>query len=198
MAPRLGLPCGARETNTNMINLLPEEYKQALRQEEWFRLIVILGSLCLAFCVCVSLLLLSMRVYTLGSLDSQDILISAQQKEYEEEKSPAARMREVNTSIVELERFYSSQASVANVLREIGSVLPPDINITSFSYAEGLKRKGVPERISLSGFASRRDSLSDFRERLEKNPMFTNFFFPQTNLANPVDVKFSFTCDIQR
>ena len=57
-----------------MINLLPKEHKEELKREEIFRLALILGTLSLLFFVCLALLLLSIRIYVAGEIQTQQIL----------------------------------------------------------------------------------------------------------------------------
>ena len=64
-----------------MINLLPPHHKKELRGEQRFRLVLILGMLLITFFICLSLSLLSIRVYISGEIQTQRISVESQRKE---------------------------------------------------------------------------------------------------------------------
>ena len=67
-----------------MLNLLPKQYKEELKNEENFRLALILGILALSFLLSFFLLLLAIRIYMGGLIESQRIIIEIQQRRYKE------------------------------------------------------------------------------------------------------------------
>jgi len=86
--------------------------------------------------------------------------------------------------------FYKTQPQLSVILRLIADGLPSRASLTSFEYRTD-KRS-----IQLMGFAPTTEDLLAFRTSLEKNAMFSNFFFPPSNWVDPVDIDFSFTFEV--
>ena len=182
-----------------MINLLPPEDKEQLKKEESFRLILILGMLSVLFFVCLSLLLLSIRIYVGGGIAAQNILIEAEKKQ--EQESPLQKIRLLNGDIKELERFYAQETVLSDIILRITTAVPERVYITSFSYTPPIRPKGGKEitnaRVSLTGFGPTREDLLAFRAKLEEDALFENFNFPQSNWKLAEDIDFSFTFEIK-
>ena len=173
-----------------MINLLPPQYKEELRGEERFRLVLTFGMLLGIFFVCLALALLSIRVYVWGEINSQQILVEAQRREGGD--SGSARIRELNANVAAIAAFYASQVSLTNIITKIEGALPENIYLTSFSYVEGSSKA----KVSLKGFAPLQEDFVAFRDNLRKDPSFENFSFPPSNWIRAVDIDFSFDFEL--
>jgi len=175
-----------------MLNLLPPAYRKELKRAESFRLALILGALVLVFFLCLSLLLLSIRIYVSGVINEQKILVEAETQEYEREEIPGTNIPELNQNIGKVSIFYERSIYVSSVLEEIADAFPAGSHLDSFQY--------IPQentaKISLSGFAPTTEDLVDLRAKLEENERFSNFFFPPSNWVPASDVQFSFTFEI--
>ena len=64
-----------------MINLLPSQEKEEIKQEENFKLILILGIIFLFFLISFSLILTSINIYISGEAKVQKILYQQREKE---------------------------------------------------------------------------------------------------------------------
>jgi len=184
-----------------MISLLPPPYKEKLREEQYFRLASILGLLALLFFVCVSLLFLAIRIYVSGELRAQEILIATRQQEVEEEQSPVVQIREINWDITRLATFYKERNVLSEILQQVTEAMPEGAYLTSFEYSS-VAQSGNEQgrgRISLAGFAPITEDILILKAALEEEPAFSNFFFPQSNWANPTatNINFSFTFEVQ-
>ena len=175
-----------------MINLLPPEYRQRLKDEEYFRLVLISGALLLLFFVSLSLMLLSIRIYLSGEIDAQKILVERQQEEYNRENPLELNVKDLNRSVAQLAAFYKEQILLSAILQEVTAALPSEAYLTSFVY-----NSGAPGKISLAGFAPTSEDLQAFRGTLEQNSRFSNFFFPLSNSTSERDITFSFTFTVQ-
>src|SRR3989344_7978033 len=65
--------------NWDMINLLPPLYKRRIKQEQYFRIIVILGIAVLGALISLLLLLTAIRLYVAGLVTTEDPFLSTTQ-----------------------------------------------------------------------------------------------------------------------
>lgn len=185
-----------------MINLLPPSYKEELRGEEHFRLVLILGMLIVVFCICLSLALLAIRVYLAGEIEVQQILVESQQGQ-NDWKARADQVRDLNRDIAAAASFYENKMLLSDVILRISDVLPESVYITSLSYtpvssskAGKVGGKSSEVKIALRGFAPRTEDLLQIRTSLEQDPLFGNFHFPPSNWIRATDINFSFDFEL--
>ncbi|MBI2098654.1 MAG: hypothetical protein HYT49_03355 [Candidatus Wildermuthbacteria bacterium] len=183
-----------------MINLLPPQYKEELQREERFRLVLILGLLLVVFLICLSLALLSIRVYVSGEIQAQQILVEAQREEGGELR--LERMRELNSDIAGASSFYANRVLLSDVIERISAAFPSNVYLTSFAYTPVSQRggKGAPApakaKIALAGFAPQTEDLLALRANLGQITLFKNFYFPPSNWIRAADINFSFEFEL--
>jgi len=184
-----------------MLNLLPTLYKKELKNEENFRLILILGILALSFLVSFFLLLLAIRIYIGGQIEAQNIIIETQQRDSEQE-NPVSRIRGLNKTIADTSSFYENQAMLSGLLRQVTSALPLGVHVTSFHYSPassiGTDGQKIVGRITLSGVVPTTDDLLVLKKNLETDPMFSSPEIPPSAWKDPsaVNIKFSVNIDV--
>lgn len=182
-----------------MINLLPPAKKEDLQKEENFRLVLILGVLWVFFLVCFSLLLLAIRIYVAGEIQTQNILVEA--GSLQQEESALQNIRALNRDVGGLAAFYENQVMLSRVIADISSAAPSGIYLTSFNYAvpsqQGAKNNTPAARISVTGFAPTTEDLLAFRTNLEQQNSFANVNIPPANWVNSQNITFSFDFEFQ-
>lgn len=185
-----------------MINLLPQNVKQELQQEQRFRLLLVLLFAFTVALVCFALMLGVVKVYITGSLVVQESKIALLQERFSNNNPALASIETFNETTAQVSRFLKSSRSVSVVLEALEGILPSGMYITAFDYdPPGVQMKGqemisLPERISVAGFAPTRETLFAFRESLEKHPLFFELSFPASNWVLPQDIRFSFHISI--
>jgi len=183
-----------------MINLLPPSYKEELRGEEHFRLVLILGMLIVVFFICLSLALLAIRVYLAGEIEVQQILVESQSQD--DRRTRVDEIRNLNKDIVGVASFYKNKMLLSDVILRISAALPESVYITSLSYipvssskpSGGAKSSEV--KIALQGFAPRTEDLLQIRTSLEQDPLFGNFNFPPSNWIRATNINFAFDFEL--
>lgn len=173
-----------------MINLLPPSHKEELRGEEQFRLVLIVGMLLMIFFICLSLLLLAIRVYVSGEIQAQEILVEAQEKEGGE--SHLEQIHAFNTDITGVSSFLETRVTLSDVIGRISNALPESVHITSLSYTP----MSPKAKIALQGFAPQTEDLLLLRSNLEQDSLFGNFHFPASNWIRATNIDFSFDFEI--
>jgi Tfp pilus assembly protein PilN len=186
-----------------MINLLPQNAKQELQQEEGFRLLLILLFMCMVALVSFALMLGVIKVYVAGSLFTQESKIALLQDRFSKDNPLLADIQEFNETTGQVSRFIKSRRSVSSVLEALAEILPGGMYFTAFDYdppgiqaKKGGEAQEVGARISVAGFAKTRETLFLFRESLEKHPLFADLSFPASNWVLPQDIRFSFQISI--
>ncbi len=183
-----------------MVNLLPPSHKEELRGEEQFRLALILGLLLVAFFVCLSLSLLSIRVYVSGEIQAQQILVESQREEGGESRVEQIRQR--NADIAGISSFYTGRIALSDIIARISDSLPEGVSLSAFTYAPILQSgKGgegglAKAKVLLVGFAPLTEDLLSMRANLEEEPLFGNFHFPPSNWIRASNIDFSFDFEI--
>jgi len=171
-----------------MINLLPPSYKKEIRSEERWRIILNLEIFLFAFLVCLSLILLSVKINVQGLKKVNMILVEAERKtiEFEEERQVSlgiedleVRIARVNRELPRIASFFRAQTDLASLLEDLAGVLPPGSFLTAFS------RPQEDSKVTLFGSCPDRDSLYQLKEALEEKESFGELEFPSSNWLDP-------------
>ena len=162
-----------------MISLLPLQQKEELRQGKKLKLVLTLGFLTLTFFVCLFLTLFAVRVYLLGEVAAEKILLA--QKE-EEGKSPQIQTLEeninaFNETLVKLDALYQNQPDLTQILETISETLPAGVYLTSLSLSPKTVGKEKKVMSNLAGFSPTRQALLDLKSNLEKVESFSAISF---------------------
>lgn len=173
-------------------NLLPEDVKKDLRNEYRLRLLS------------VSLLALAV----LGFIASASfvpalVVLLGKEKQSAVERQALEKIKEVRASEVASQEIAATREKV-EVLAESPATYPPSdliarvlaekptgISVTSIVYDS----KEGGHTLVVNGTASTRNTLTSFRDRLEKVDPFTNVHLPVGVLAKNTDVAFSLTIE---
>jgi len=182
-----------------MINLLPplEKNKALLKNKR--RLIMILWILVLFSIFCFILVLLSIKFYIQGQVDSQRIVFDMAEAELEQSgaQSLQKEINSVNLKLEKLDDFYQNKVYITEVLEKISTTLPQGLHLNDLSSSSFDIDEESGFRVSLSGFASNREVLFDFKENLEKDKSFKEVYFPPINWVKPVDIDFAVTFKVK-
>lgn len=179
-----------------MINLLPPSYKKELLQEERWRIILNLEIFLFAFLIALSLILLSVKISTAGLNQTYQILSQSQGKVIKLEKIRLEKLgiqnleeeiEKVNENLSQLGSFFEENPNLTKVSQNTAKSLPLGSYLTSISYRE------ENSQIVLVGFCPDRESLFQFKNSLENQGSFENFYFPSSNWLSPQTFEIKFT-----
>jgi Tfp pilus assembly protein PilN len=182
-----------------MINLLPPLEKKKTLLESKRRLIIILWILLLFSIFCFILVLLSIKFYIQGQIDSQRIVFSTAEAEFEQSgaQSLHKEINSVNLKLDKLNDFYQNKVYITEILEKISITLPQGLHLNDLSSSAFKINGEYGFKISLSGFASNREVLFDFKENLEKDKSFKEVYFPPINWVKPDDIDFAVTFKVK-
>ncbi|MFH1509806.1 MAG: hypothetical protein ABID67_01490 [Candidatus Nealsonbacteria bacterium] len=181
-----------------MINLLPPEAKKDLKERENWKLYLTLSFLVFVFFVSFSLILLSVKIFISGELESQRILLEQGERELEspQRHNLQTNLVNFNNSFLQIDKFYKEQFSSADVLIQLSLIVPEGINFTNLSISRAGKELNEIS-FSISGFSPDRDTLLIFKEKLEEEENFKEINFPPSNWVKPIDVNFNINFKIK-
>jgi len=170
-----------------MINLLPPEQKQELREEQGLKLVLILGIVILAFLISLTLILFSIKTSLSADLESQKIYFEQREKELESPKIQEleGKIKNYNLTLSQLKSFYQGQLDLTSILEKISKTLPERTYLTTLNFDSQISQ------ISLSGFSPNREELLQFKKNLEKTEGLKEIYFPPANWLKPTDIDFS-------
>jgi len=193
-----------------MINLLPPKEKKKLLAEKRKKVVIILWFLIFFFVICLIMVLFAIKIRFSSQLQSQQALSFAVKDEVKQEKVRIYRekIKLINSKLQKAESFYESKIYFSEVLEKIFLTLPKDIylNDLSLSFVLGGKTKSkegkeITEKntieASLQGFAPSRESLFEFKNKLEEKGDFINVSFPASNWVKAVNINFSVSFEIK-
>ncbi|MBU0476723.1 PilN domain-containing protein [Patescibacteria group bacterium] len=175
-----------------MINLLPPQYKEELKQIANFKLVLVSGGLVLFFLIFTILALFLIRTQLLAKVEAEKTTI--QVKEHQLEESELQDFREkvktANRDILRLNSFYQGQHNLAKVLEKTSESFPSGLYLTSLSYQKNVSQ------VSLSGFSPTQEALFELKKNLEAKEDFAEVYFPLSNWINLTDINFYATLKV--
>ena len=187
-----------------MINLLPPKYRQKLREEQRFRLAVLLGVVFGTALIALSIFLLVIQVSLAKERLFQESKLISFQERTAREDSALIEIKNLNSKLRNIDNFKQERRSLKDVFDEVASSLSEDLQLFSFSYTPALeiKKKGgkatkTLATIAVTGKAQTRELLLSFKDALQANPFFAEVVFPPSNWVKPQDITFSFQAKLQ-
>lgn len=180
-----------------MINLLPQEDQNKIRQEHIRRLAATAGFI-LAFIISVSIILLA-PAYIFLFFEGQSLKHRLQNFEKSVEKEKIKEQESLLTALNDKVKILSASARKRRVLSDILKEKILDqktaaLKFDAFLYEE--EKDKNPERIYLQGRADSRDDFLAFLENLERDPSFNQVISPINNLFQEKDLDFSIIIEL--
>ncbi|MDP3093902.1 MAG: PilN domain-containing protein [bacterium] len=178
-----------------MINLLPPQEKKENLSRKKLKLILIFEIGILLFLLSNLFILFSVKVYLGGEIDSEKINFSQRQKEVDVAaiSNFQTNIKNLNENLGEIKSFYEKQVSLAGVFETISENLPQGSYLTSFSFHQEPELR----KVSLTGYAPKRDDLLAFKSSLEGSRVFANIDFPPINWVSPENIEFYLNLEIK-
>jgi len=148
-----------------MINLLPPKQKEELKEEKILSLILVLGTVILAFLVSLTLILFAIRTSFAAGLKEQEAYFEQKEKELKASdfQELEKKIKEYNLILSQLESFYKSQSDLTSTLEKISRFLPENENI----YLTSLTFSPETSQVSLGGFSTGARHLLKLEEELK-------------------------------
>lgn len=176
----------------SMINLIPPEAKKTVKYEYWIRVFTVWGFLLSGVCIIAILLLVPSYVLVeseFEALDHEVMRKSGSEETYtaaEEQVSIANRVaRQLDVS--------EPRTSASEVLAAINNLERSGIDLRTYEIS---RVDGSIQTVQIVGNAVTREALIDFKEELERSPLFESAAVPISDLARESDLPFSIIISI--
>lgn len=175
-----------------LLNLLPQEQKQATERHVRFRMIVAQGSvlLLLAGFYCTALLGISFLL-------SAQLKSDADTSKQTESQSQAlvdiatyeSAFRTANAKSAELSRMLARHVAWGGFFRALDENIPSDISVTN------ILSKGY--QLTISGTAKNREVLLQFQQRMNDSACFSDATVPLSDLLEKENIDFALSANIK-
>lgn len=187
-----------------MINLLPPQYRQKLREEQRFRLVLLLGVILSIAFFALSVFLLVIQITLSNERLTQEVKLISFEERTTREDSILVEIKNQNSKLRNIEAFKKQRRALKEVVGEVASSLPQELYLLSFSYTPAIevvkkadKVVKTPAIIAVTGKAQTREQLLSFKDALQADPFFAEVVFPPSNWVKPTDITFSFQAKLQ-
>lgn len=180
-----------------MINLLPLKNKEEISGEKNWKIALILSINLLLIVFSFSLILYSINVYISGKIEYQEIIYQQTKQEFNspETQTLIQNLQAFNQTFDRLDYFYQEQFRTINNLKIISENIPPEIYLTNL-LINPKKEEKITECV-LTGFSPNRQTLLEFKEKLEKNENFQEIYFPSAIWLKSTDMDFTINFKIK-
>ena len=181
-----------------MINLLPPNYKKELLEEEYYKIVLVLGFFAIIFLISLASILFSVNIYVSSQFRVEKQLSDEFQKEMEfsEIRQLEDEIKLINQEISQVSLFYQEQISLVEILNQLYEIMPQGIYFKSVSL-NPISEEGHRFLISVSGFSPSRDLLLELENNLKaKQEIFKFISFPSSTWTKPSDIDFSLNLKI--
>lgn len=173
------------------INLLPPNKKEKIRTQRLTGVVLKVGFSAIMALIVFDIFLLSC-FFIIGM---QDKIVEGESEQlkrnsiYKEVQLMYDVVDKYYQDTQKLDKSLSGQISNVTVLEEVNNLIPEKIFLQEVSISEG--------QLMLSGFSSGRDSLLEFRDKLESSQLFDGVEAPISNFTSSENVNFNFTVGLK-
>ncbi len=173
-----------------MINLLPPEEEKKIKEERRKKIAIIFSFLFLFFILILGIMLFSLNVYLSQRVSLYERKLESEHSLNQEGTGEIReKVKGANQKLSELKRYYSRERDYSVLLEKIDNLLPLDIYLNNFSAVLSETEEESLLKVSLSGFALKRDNLFNLKRNLEEE--FEEVSFPPANWVQSSDINFS-------
>lgn len=182
-----------------MINLLPPKEKGNILFERKKRIITLIWIFVLVCLVFFILILFGIRFCVQDQIKSQEANLKRLESKAQEigVQNIQEEVKSINSLLREINSFYEKRILLEGILEKVSNTLLERMHLTnlSVSFIVEEKEKRIL-KISLSGFSPNRETLFEFRKKLEEETLFKDVYFPPANWIKPNDIDFFVTFNI--
>jgi len=172
-----------------MINLIPPEGHKVVSREYWVGVLSVWAFLISGVCIVIAVLLAPLYVL----IHSQLVALSA---EVRKEGEADISFKEAEKTVIETNKIVSqlhitsSRTNPTEVLTAVTEAADQAIILNKFSVTE---TDDVISSVQVTGSATSREALTDFKSALERSALFTSAEVPISDLARESDLPFDIT-----
>jgi hypothetical protein len=170
-----------------MINLLPPQYKARIREAKKIRVAINVG-IFIIFSLIVfwlSLIIINSRIDDMK--ENQAFSVSLEKAKVGQLDKIKVEIGKVNTMITEINKFYSGQIIVSDLLIHLSNILGKEVELDNFSFDK------ITKQVVMSGTVKSLKGLNDLKDVLNNQTDFKGVYLnipsykPGENISFKVD-----------
>lgn len=169
-----------------MINLLPPQQVEELREKEKVKIIINILFFFLTFFIFLSLIFLAIRFYFLGVLSEKEILLKEREKLLDPDLEK--EIKEINETILKINSFLKNQPSFSSIIQDFVASCPSGIKLTNLDLSFD-EKKGI--LITANGIAETRLIILQLIKTLKEK--YQDVSYSPEILLKEKNVEFSFS-----
>ncbi len=172
-----------------MINVLPDSEKKSLRLEYWTRFITVVLSFITLLSVISILLVFPSYFFSVSKYNIANNRLEAFNRENPEiaTENLDKSIADINSKLVLLSEKQSSSTVSDTIIKDLTSNLPSGIRLNSITYSVNPTNR----TIVISGRASDRTTLRNFKSSLDANTNFTKVDLPISDFIERTNINFT-------
>jgi hypothetical protein len=147
--------------------------------------------------ICLSLILLSLRLYIYAEVNSQKIILEQSEEKYQTPDFIAFKesVKRYNEKMYQINYFYKKDNYFNDILKSISLIeRPTGLYLTDLI----IDRQNNNIKATVSGFSKSRDDLLIFKSNIEKESKIKNISFSQESWIKPLNINFHLTFEISK
>ncbi|PIP23012.1 MAG: hypothetical protein COZ91_01635 [Candidatus Nealsonbacteria bacterium CG_4_8_14_3_um_filter_39_7] len=201
-----------------MINFLPEAEKQKTLERKKWKIISILGVICLSALICLFLSLFFVNNLIQAKAEGYKVYSEQQKKESSHWGETEKKISVLNSSFSDLASFYESQHNISFLIERVFDNMPITSYLSNFSFVRLERKKSADSastaevgqseerkeefwaEVSISGFCPTREDLLSLKSNLENEKIFEkrDIYFPASGWVKAEDVNFIATINVKK
>lgn len=172
-----------------MINLIPPSAHSQVQREYWIRVVSVWMFLT-GCALCIAAILYA-PVYVLVEAELGNYLLAYNQASDDSETyTESEKAIQSGNAIAQLLATSDTDTSFSEIIAEIEKQKIQGIRVDDYSIA---RKDGILGAITIKGNADSRLILTQFKDAIEKSPLFESATLPLSNLAKDRDIPFTVT-----
>lgn len=174
-----------------MINLLPEEYKNRIKNKKKWNDFLFLEIIILFLCIFAMVGMIGIKAYFDMENKYAINMLEAYKDKNATSQAIALEIKNINLEVDRINNIIAKQQQPSDFFLKVSGALEKGMNLKSFSY----KYKDNGAEISLAGYAPDNNALSKFQDNLE-DIFKSKINIPLDALAKRNEIDFSFSFSI--
>jgi hypothetical protein len=169
------------------LNLISEELKKEIKLRHLYLFIKKINLTLIIITIVIAIILLVAKTILqikFNDIVDQTTLVTKNNQGYNN------KVKDINSKIDFVEKIQNNFIPWSNLLKTIASITPKDIGLYY------LKINFEEQTIKIKGKAGLRQSLIDFKQKMEATPIFESIDFPIKNILEKENINFEINAKI--
>jgi len=164
-----------------LLNLIPQQLKHEIKFKRFFVLLKKINYIVIIFTIVIAIIILTAKIILQNNFNKvveQTTLITKNSQSYN------IKVKEINSKLDNVSQIQDSFVVWSNLIENLANVTPPGIHLAS------TKINMEKQIINITGIASERNDLLEFKQNMENLPNFYNVEYPLKNILQKENINF--------